>query len=502
MSVLAICPFCNKTITIERTPKVVCSECGSQIGFAELQKQRLFIDRRAEARELELARTSFKNAEFLNAYEHFQKALDANKNSYSAQYFVSLCDIYLHETDKDFDVMTAVVDMIRTALNAIARNNAAVADKLLFVSAMLNETKIIITRTLSERGDLFDADIAEFRKRSIADLTELTELFKLDGELIMSFSPDVRASLMEIIDCALKTSYKAVQTVVVGEELHAPSEDDYKKLLKLSNDYCFFAHSLDPKFDAKNYSPDFTQNNMFIDRVFDRFQKFDEINKPYAKKHIVGDIAEYDSILAECEKALKFTYLNCYRSMCSRQNEQHAHLFIDGIKMVFRLLLPRVVINDKKKPELRMGKFVDIVDWCDILTRFLVDSYGLSDYVAEMLHKFYEDLYDIVDMYIVPEIDKTVKMLGWLKGTVGEENNLCQKFLFDAACCCAPALKKYVDFSTGRDKTREKLVKVCKTVSEDFLLFGGMKIDAIEQSNVYRPITQISNALLDEEEEQ
>lgn len=499
MSVLAICPYCSKTIEVERIAKVVCPECGSQIGFSEFQRKDLFINTRAEEKELALAKAAFRNSDYFGASEHFAKMLDANKNSHAAKYFLSLCDIYLHESDADFDVMTNVIKMIREALIAISRNNTPVDKKQVFIIAMLNETKIIITRRLLGRDELFETDIAAYRKQSIEDLNKLTELFTIDRELIMAFLPEVKAALMEIADCAIKVSYKSVQTVIIGEDLYSPSEEEYKKLLTISNNYCFFAHSLDPAFDAKNYSPDFSRNNMFTDKVFARFDKFDEENKHNAKKHVISDIEEYDSILTECERALRFTYLNCYRSMCSRQTEQHAHLFIDGIKLVCKLLTPRVVMTDKKI-EVRMGKFVEIVEWCDMLTRFLVDSYEYSDYVAQMLHDYYENLYEIVNMYFVPEFDKTVKMLNRLKEMPGTENNLCQKFLFDAACCCAPALKKYVDFSTGRDKTREKLVKVCKTASEDFLLFGGMAIDNIEQSNIYRPIMQISNALLEEEE--
>ena len=137
--------------------------------------------------------------------------------------------------------------------------------------------------------------------------------------------------------------------------------------------------------------------------------KFDEANKPYEKKRLIGFISEYENMLADCETALRFTYLNCYRSMCSRQNKQHAKLFFDGLKLVYRLLFPRVVMNDKKLVEVRFGKFVDIVDWCDILTRFLVDSYEIDNSIADRLHDFYEKLYEIIDMYVVPDIERIEK---------------------------------------------------------------------------------------------
>lgn len=501
MPVYAICPCCFKTISVERVAKLTCPECGEQFVFTDLQKQRLLVDPLLEKRELSIAKECFVNADFSGAYEHFNKALDANRNSYSAQYFVLLCEIYLKENDKNFDVMSNVMNMLQTSLNVMARATAPVTDKLSFISAMLAETKIIITRRLTLRTKLFETDIDEYRKVSIADLSKLLNLFKIDRELMMSFAPEVVSALIEIADCAIKICYKAVQTVDVGDELRSPSDDDYKQLLSLCNDYCFFAHSLNPDFDGNNYSPDFTPNYKLNEKVLTRFEKFDEANRPYAKKHLIGYITEYENILVECEKALRFTYLNCYRSMCSRQNKQHAQLFYDGLKLVYRLLLPRVVMNDKKKVEIRVGKFVDIVEHCDILTRFLVDSYELNNGIADELHDFYEKLYEIVDMYFVPDVEKIVKALNKLKGARQEEVNIYLNVLFDAACCCAPALKKYVDFSIGKDKTRIKLAKVCKQAAEDFLILSNFKIEELEQSNFYRPILQISTAILEETDE-
>lgn len=500
MSVTAICPFCSKTISVERVPKVACSECGGQFGFAELQRKRLIVDRNVEAAELASAKDYFTNGEFLSASEHFKRALAANKNSYSAKYFVMLCDIYLHEVDTNsadpnsFDIMSAVVEMIGEALLTLSRANVTVADKLAFITAMLAETKIIITRRLSGRDELFENDINKYRAASISDLTKLLDLFKMDREQIMSFAPEVSKALAEIVDCAIRVCYKAVQTVAVGEDLFAPSDTDYKKLSALCNELCFFGHTFDREFNGNVYSPDFTQNYMLNEKVLSRFAKFDENNRAYAKKNMIGDIGEYDGILAECVKALKFTYLNCYRSLCSRQVEQHAQLFYNGFELLYRLLMPRVVLADKKRVEVRSAKFADIVDWCDILTRFLVDSYQLDDAVGKALHEYYEKLYDIVDTYFVPEMNK-------LANSKNANNNVYQKLLFDCACCCAPALRKYVDFSAETDKARVKLVKICKTATEDFLLHSGLSIDEIEQSNFYRPILQISNAVMDEENE-
>ncbi|MCH5165795.1 MAG: hypothetical protein J1G01_05280 [Clostridiales bacterium] len=498
MTVYAICPFCSKTISVEQVARLTCPECGAQFGFAELQKNHLLIDTRVEARELTAARDLFRNSEFLGAYEHFKKALEANKNSYSATYLSMLCDIYLHESDENYDLMGNVVNMITSALDVMARSNTPVADKLRFITAMLSETKIIIMRRLTGRNDLFENDIDKYRDVTIADLTKLLELFKIDREKIMSFSQDVVVALMEIIICAVKTCYKAVQTVVVGEELHSPNGKIYKQLLSLCNDYCFFGQAYNPDFDGNNYSPDFTQNCMLNDKVLSSFAKFDEQNKSYAKKHLIGNIEEYNKILAECKKALKLTYLNCYRSMCTRQSKQHAGLFFDGLKLVYRLLLPRVSVNNKKKVDIHVDNFVDVVDNCDILTRFLVDSYELDNNIASGLHEFYENLYEIVELYYLPDVEKIMNAQDKLKGARKEELGVYLKVLYDCACCCALALNKYVDFSVGKDKTREKLVKLCKYASEGFLVLSNFTIEELEQSNFYRPILQISSALLDE----
>lgn len=501
MPVLAICPHCSKTIIVERVPKVSCSDCGSTFNFVELQKNKLIIDARTEAAEIASAKGYFVNADYVTAREHFQKALDANKNSYSAQYFVLLCDIYLHEDVPGFDVMGSVVEMIRKSALTLSHTTVAVADKLKFIVAMLAETKGIIMRRLTARNSLFEKDIDEYRKVSIADLGKLTDLFKIDRELIMSFSPEVASALVELADCAIKICYKAVQTVLKDDELYSPSDADYKQLTTLCNDFCFFGHTYDKTFETREYSPDFSPNYKYNDKVLGMLKKFDAVNKAVTqKKNVIGDIDEYEDILRMCDKALKFTYMNCYKSMCSRQVRRHAKLFFDGFELLYRLMLPRVIAADKKRVEIRTPKFVDLVDYCDILTRFLVDAYELNDGIGISLHEYYEKLAGIVTTYYIPEFDRLDKSINKIKEIKNDEYYAYQKLLFDCACCCIPALGKYVDFSAETDKTRNKLVKICKRATEDFLLLSEFRIDEIEQSNFYRPILQISTAVADEVE--
>lgn len=495
MPFYAICPICSKTIEIERLPKLVCSDCGSRFGYAELQRKRLIVDERTEKAEIAAATDYFLNGEFMSALEHFNKALDANANSYAAKYFSLLCDIYLHDAGdtETYDVMAAIVDMIRQSLLTLSRANATVADKLAFITAMLSEVKIIITERLSARDEMFKDNIDEYRKHSISDLTKLLELFNIEREQIMSFAPEVAKALAALVDCAIKICYRAVQTVKVDNELLTLNDNDYKKLSSLCNELCFFGHSFDQNFDSSPYSPDFTQNYDYNKDVLTRINDFEERNVA-AKKHAITDIDKYEALLDDCKKALQFTYLSCYRSMCSRQVARHSQLFFDGFELVYKLLLPRVALIDKKQIEVRPIKFIDMTERCDMLTRFLVDAYELDESIGVGLHEYYEKLYEIVTTYFVPEIEKLAKN--------NNRNNLYyQQLLYDCACSCAPALKKYVDFDAETDKIRTKLVKICRDSTEDFLMRAGITIDQIEQSNFFRPILQISNALVDEENE-
>ena len=154
MPLHAVCPVCLKTIEIERLPKLVCPDCGSRFGYAELQGKHLIVDERAEKKEITIARDYFLNGEFMSALEHFNRALVANANSHAAKYFSLLCDIYLNDngydkssdtmSEKPYDVIAAIVDMIRQSLLTLSRGNATVADKLAFITAMLSERKVLI----------------------------------------------------------------------------------------------------------------------------------------------------------------------------------------------------------------------------------------------------------------------------------------------------------------------------------------------------------------------
>ena len=509
MPVYAICPICSKTIEISREPKLTCPECESQFGYAELQRTQLLIDEDMEQVELEKAKRYFNSGDFTNALNHFKFALEYNKNSYVAQYYLGLSNIYSHDVmdmiagnkgegiqiQDRFKFVPVLVDMVKKSLLALSYSNAAIPDKLAFITEVLTETKAIITRRLLNRDSMFTNNIDAYRKQSIADLTLIMELFTIDREQIMSFAPEVAKALAELVDCCLKVCYKAVQTVIHDDKLYTPNDFDYKKLSALCNELCFFGHSFDPNFDSSPYSPDFSQNYDFNIKVLKKFEEFDSKHQTHGKKHIITDIDEYEAILKEAAKALKFTYTNCYRSMCSRQVARHSELFFKGFDLVYRLLLPSVVQMEDKQMELRPNKYPDIEERCDMLTRFLVDAYELNpNTIGAGLHNFYEKLYEIMSIHYVPAIEQM--------GKNKSRNNLYyQQILFDCAISCAPALRKYVDFSPETDKARAKLVKICRNATEEFLLHAGITIDEIEQSNFFRPILHISNALVEEENE-
>lgn len=498
MSKLAVCPVCNRTISIERTSRQ-CPSCGQPLTYADISKNKLLIDTELEVSEIKQAKDLFVNTDFLGASEHFKKALEANKNSYLSQYFASLCEIYLKESNQNFDVMERVISTVKSSLTLMSRANVTVDDKLAFIIAMLAEIKIIIINRLKSREEIYDTDVVTYRKKSIADLQKLMELFKIDGELLMTFSPTIKAFLLEIIDCAITVCYKAVQTVAIGGELYLPTNLEYKQLVMLCNDYCFFAQSFDPQFNARNYVPDFTQNTMLNEKVLSRFEKFDEANKSNAKRFLIGDIDEYNDILEECKKAITFTYRSCYRSMCSRHCDQHLHLLVDGLNLLYRILMPRAVMTEKKRVVLQIGNFSDIVDWCNTLTNIISDLKSYDENSDRSLQEFYAKILDIIEMYFMPEFEKSAKIVNKIQSTRGDDFKYYEKLLYTSACCCMPALKTYVSYTAeGKDKNRSKLVKLCKMICEEFLMLWGYKIDDLEQSNFYRPILDLYNAVLEE----
>ncbi len=89
---------------------------------------------------------------------------------------------------------------------------------------MLTEIKIIITNRLRSGDELFEDDVREYRRAKISDLEKLVGLFKIDGELMMTYSPNIKAVLVEIGDCAVALCHKAVQTVAVGEDIVKTSQ--------------------------------------------------------------------------------------------------------------------------------------------------------------------------------------------------------------------------------------------------------------------------------------
>lgn len=496
MAQYVICPSCGKTVICGDG---VCPDCGQPLDIKEIKARGLTVDYDTEKREFAAGKDYFVNTEFLSAREHFAKALAANGNSYLSQYFVLLCDIYLNEGAEKYDVMDNAVRAVLVPLELMKRSNvSAIADKLNFVIAVLNEVKIIITNRLRSHDKLFELDITEYRKKELGDLQTLLKLFKTDGETLMTYAPQVQTALGGIADYAVAVCHKAVQTIAVGEELYGPTEYEYNRFASLNGDYCYYAAQYIPDYDVKKYTPDFTQCDLLNDKVMSRFIKFDAKNKPFAKKQIIGDIVEYDDILEECGKALDFTYRNCFRSLCDKNYAKRGALLKDGLQLLYRMLTPRVVVSDDKKTEIRMGKFADVSEKCGLLSVFLTDESAFDTYARDSLKAYYEKLCDIMETHFTGEFDKYTKNVNKLKETRGEDFKRYETLLFEAAKATACALVEYVTFAAYKDKNRMKLVNYCKQAAEEFLMLHDYRVDEIDQSNVYRPILDIYNAVMRE----
>lgn len=496
MTQYVICPTCRKTMCMTGN-NAVCSSCGQPLDINFIRKNNLVIDVEKEALEFMSGKDYFVNTEFLGASEHFKKALNANANSYLSLYFVMLCETYLNESSPDYDVMAQAVATIKEPLAVMSRANIKADERLKFILSILTETKIIMINRLRKHDALYDIDPAAYRKAEIADLQTLLQLFKTDDELLMTYSPDVKSILIEIADTAIAVCHKAVQTVAVGGDLFSPTGYEYNRLLSLNNDFGFFAQSFDPSYDVKKYTPDFTQNHLLNEKVQARFDKYDNDNKVLVKKHLVSNIVEYEEILSECEKAMTFTHLSCFRSMCDPNYEERHQLLLDGLGFLYRLLTPRVVITDKK-PVFSVGKSYYINGNCEMLTKFLKDV-AAFDSPENTLHEYYEKLCYIVETYMLPEFERNTKIINKLKETKSDSYTHYERFLYELACATSPALAELVQFDDGTVKgPRAKLVKYCQKACEDFLMLHDYRIEEIEQSNAYGPLLNIYNSVMKE----
>lgn len=496
MVIEAICPFCKKTIRFDDRLKPICSECGQPLVMSDLRSKGFIVDHKSEATEIAIAKDYFKNTEFLTAMLHFEKVLTYNANSYIAKYFMQLCDIYLNEETPGYDVIEHTVQAISTSLLLMSRSTSTIGDKFNFIYAMLTETKIIICNKLKSHSDLYAEDISKFRTTIIFELKALEPLFKIDGELMMTYTREVSGVLMEICDIAILLCHQAVQSTIVGDMLLAPTDFEYKTLATFNNSFSYFANMLDADYDIKKYTPDFSQNNLLNDKVMNALIKFDANNKSRSKRFIISEPEQYNEIIDECKLALNLTYDNCFKSLCDPSYVKRIVLLKDGLQLLFRLLKPRVIVSDKKRVSITIGKFVEIADLFGMLDEFVRALSEYDNTVNDLLHDFYQELCDIFDDYFDSEYDKFTKFVNKLKDLRDENYEYYKNFLFDSVCSLAVSLNKFVKSAPTKDRCRQKLVKLCKRACEEFLLLCDYKIDEIDQSNFYRPLLNIYNAVL------
>lgn len=500
MAIKIVCPNCYKTVEADQnTPK--CSRCGETFKFTELKAQNMIVNAAVEKREIEIAKDYFSNTEFLNAANHFKLALNANKNSYQAQYFAELCDIYLSDGDDKFDLIGRAVSAVNSTVEMMARSGASQKDKRLFVPAMLSDIKILINSRLLSDDELFSSDPKAYRIRKLDELDRLQTLFET-GENLVASMPEASVALLEIADNAIAVIYKAVQTSVIGGELFPPSSEEYVGLFTLYKKYCKFAISVKSDYDIKKYTPDFEPNELLIEKVISRFEKYDEKNKADIKKHVINDVKSYIDILNECGKAITLTYYNCFMSLCDIEYEKRRIVMKSAIPLLCRMLLPRVTpISGKNAVDIKTDAQDDVKGKCAILNEFIkeIDSFD-PEFAQRALHEYYSDLLEIMDIHFVPEYAKRGKTVNKLKEVRDGNFKFYERLLFAAACSCTPAIESYVKFNKYKIKPRVKLVKYCNQAVEEFLLLHDCNIGEIEHSKQYSPILDICKELLNSKE--
>jgi hypothetical protein len=103
-----------------------------------------------------------------------------------------------------------------------------------------------------------------------------------------------------------------------------------------------------------------------------------------------------------------------------------------------------------------------------------------------------------MDMYFTTEFNRYTKSVNKLKEKRDDDFAYYERFLFDVACGCAVALDAYVPHNRQKDKNKAQIVKFCKQACDEFMLLRDYNVDMLEQSNIYRPILDIYNVILEE----
>lgn len=495
----AICPFCRRTIVIEENLSggYACPSCGQALGLQYLKDNKLIIDVYAERDEYLAAMDYFYNTDFREALRHFEKVLAININNYRAEYYMRLCRIYEAESDRNFDTAKSIMDAVKYCVEKMKLSVGSVIEKTDFLRSMLNEVYIILLNKFNRESEYFQdkTQWQNVRNFFIDFASNVNVIVLYDKEELMAFDKDIAKHLVNICDLGISACQKVVEPHILDNKyVDVPTEFEYSKVKSLHHNFDFFATSIDAKYSFENYRPSYDANLLYNESVITLLNKYNEDNRKNYKKYLSNSGRQLDTVVFDCQLAVKYSYYTCFKGLVKPLNEKHIAVVNESIAFGFEALKPRISISENKHVSIGVKNFAKASEVAFYLNAFIADfSQYNKRLAAEYVNRFYEELYQMIKLYYSIVYSSHNKFINKLKDLQNSEFRYYKNFLYEVTCCCSLALKQIIDYDQHKLATRLKILKLGKEVTEEFLLLSDYRLKEIENSDRYRDILDVYN---------
>jgi hypothetical protein len=428
-------------------------------------------------------------------------ALKYNPYNYLANYYSGLCEIYDGGENGGFAAPKGLVKVLKTSIEKMEFFTSDSKYRAAFLNAALAEIRIIFLGCFNKLSSGFGAppippDSAF--SGGFYFLSAIHELFSVGRERLFATERGVKTALTEIAGWGLSVCRAAGSGYAENSgTVTAVSDADFKKLQRYYASLSSFAVALEPEFDLSGYAPDLSQTAQLNKGVLLLTDKYYSVNADNARGCLSTAGAFLDSLLKQCDAAVRLTYFNCVRNLAIEiTDDSRAALINQGIAILFELITPRVFADSKNNLRLAVYSPEGLRSLTFYADAFYEALPSAGKKQAEGLSEdFFASVFKTVEFHFSKAVKTYGKSLNRLKRKQSEDFAYYNRLLFGLCCACGAAVKSAIKFTAHKSKNRFNLLKQCKTVCEEFLLVNDYNVEEIERAGEYADLLKIYGEL-------
>lgn len=504
MSVLAVCPHCNKNIELssEAFEPCNCPICAGNLTPEFIKIKDGFVDLEESGIAYETGKQYFDNTDFRTAKEHFSKAIKLNPNHYLSFYYAGLCDIYENDSNPEYDIPLNLMKLLKYSLIKLDNSQHSMDFRVPFVRSIYKEICSMLVAEFNKNAIALDEKESRSLRHKLVLMSKHVGAFTIfDKEYMLLFDPEASLLLLNIIDVGVASVVKSVAARIVdGKQVVAVSDDDYQSAEKIFDSLVNFARGIDPAYSLDPHRPEFESVILHNKSIMHSLQQY---NYSLGKKNkkaclsLTGEIL--NSVLKSCLSGVKFSYDMLFKSLYVKKNDPvRTNILLQGLELCLEILKPRIHFDGYRKLHYNAKGIKKIQNISNYMMTFLDElmTTNKKKTALHLMNEFYALVSKGAKLYYSNVVKTYSVQVNRIKSGKGKEFLYYSAFLYNVMCSSALCLEELIYIEKYKCKDKKAILKIGKQASEELLLLFDYNYEMLERDQNFSDTIKIYNSIL------